>query len=156
MSTASQDIPGVIAKPPLLYVAALLAGLGLDWLRPLPIGLGLGGVAGGLLPAIAGVALCAVAIRHFNRAATPYQTDRQSQVLVTSGPYRLSRNPIYIGLTTIYAGLALAAGGWWPFVLLPVLLAVMEWGVIRREERYLDARFGQAYRDYRARVRRWL
>ncbi len=155
MSAATEDVPGVIAKPPFLYVAALLAGLGLEWLQPLPIGVSIWGIAVGLVLVAAGGALCAVAVRHFRRAGTPFEVDRQSEALVTGGPYRLSRNPIYIGLTTIYAGLALAAGTWWPVVLLPVLLAAMEWGVIRREERYLEARFGQDYQDYRARVRRW-
>jgi protein-S-isoprenylcysteine O-methyltransferase Ste14 len=76
--------------------------------------------------------------------------------LVTGGPYRISRNPIYLALTLVYLGLALAWGSLWPVVLLAPLLIVMRYGVIGREERYLEARFGDAYRAYRAAVRRWI
>ena len=79
-----------------------------------------------------------------------------STTVVTTGLYRLSRNPIYLGLAALYLGLAFAANSGWAVILLLPILAVMRYGVIAREERYLEAKFGDDYRAYKARVRRWL
>ena len=76
--------------------------------------------------------------------------------LVTSGGYRISRNPMYTGLAIIYAGGALLAGSWWPMLLLPLVLLAIVQLVIKPEEAYLSERFGDDYRQYQARVRRWL
>ena len=76
--------------------------------------------------------------------------------LVTTGPYRFSRNPMYAGLAVAHVGGALLAGTWWPLVTLPFAVLAVRQIVIGPEERYLAARFGQVYADYRARVRRWL
>ena len=81
---------------------------------------------------------------------------KQSEVLATSGPFRLSRNPIYVAMTGLYLGLVLLANALWPLVLLAPLLLLMHWGVIRREEYYLSEKFGEAYLAYRSQVRRWL
>ncbi|MFI5210728.1 MAG: methyltransferase family protein, partial [Gemmatimonadales bacterium] len=69
---------------------------------------------------------------------------------------RFSRNPMYVGMTLLYLGIALWANSLWPLLLLPAVLVVMRRGVIAREEAYLERRFGDEYRSYRARVRRWL
>lgn len=151
-------IAGVIAPPPLLYLGALLIGLGLDRLLGLP-SLAIGSPArwllGGAL-ALAGVALALPAARRFRRAGTHVEPWKPSNALVTEGIYRHTRNPMYLGLSLAYLGLAIAAGSPAALVLLPPLLVVVHYGVIAREERYLEARFGQSYRDYKARVRRWL
>ena len=84
---------------------------------------------------------------------SPY---RPTTTLGTAGPYRYSRNPLYIALTLAYLGAAVVVNTVWPVILLPGLLLVMQWGVISREERYLERRFGDEYRRYRTRVRRWL
>ena len=76
--------------------------------------------------------------------------------LVDAGPFRFSRNPLYVGLTLMYAGLALLIPALWPLLLLIPVLAVLSWGVVRREERYLERKFGEGYRSYKARTRRWL
>ena len=76
--------------------------------------------------------------------------------LVMSGPYRWSRNPLYLALTLIYAGVGLIADDLWILVLLVPLLLLIHWGVVVREERYLEAKFGEAYSRYKERVRRWL
>jgi protein-S-isoprenylcysteine O-methyltransferase Ste14 len=76
--------------------------------------------------------------------------------LVTTGAYRLSRNPMYTGLAVLYLGVALLIGSWWPVALWTVVLLAVYRLVIRPEERYLEQRFGSAYTQYRARVRRWL
>lgn len=81
---------------------------------------------------------------------------KQSEVLATSGPFRLSRNPIYVAMTGLYLGLVLLANALWPLVLLAPLLLLMHWGVIRREEYYLSEKSGEAYLAYRSQVRRWL
>jgi len=75
---------------------------------------------------------------------------------VTTGPFRWSRNPLYLAILIIYVGTTLVVDALWPFVLLVPLIALLEWGVIRREERYLARTFGEPYEAYRARVRRWL
>ena len=84
---------------------------------------------------------------------SPY---RETTRFVCTGPYRYTRNPDYIGQTLIYGGIAMGANSWWPLFLLPPALLVIQYGVIRREERYLEAKFSQEYRDYTARVPRWL
>ena len=75
---------------------------------------------------------------------------------MTGGPFRYSRNPLYLGLTLLYAGVALLIPSTWPLILLVPVLLVMRWGVIAREERYLAGKFGEPYRTYLTRVRRWL
>lgn len=106
--------------------------------------------------AVAGSILFSLCFERFRRAGTNVPSWQPSTALVTGGPYRFSRNPIYLAQTLIYLGLACGYGSAWPLALLPAVLIVMHHGVIRREERYLAARFGAAYRAYSASVRRWL
>lgn len=154
--TGGSDTAGVVARPPLLYLGSLLAGAGLDLAFPAPIpDHALRLPAAGLLVA-AGAVLAIACFRRFKAAGTNVPTWMPTTALVTGGPYRISRNPIYLALTLVYLGLALAWGSLWPVVLLAPLLIVMRYGVIGREERYLEARFGDAYRAYRAAVRRWI
>ena len=92
----------------------------------------------------------------FRKAATAISPTRPTSRLVLTGPYRYSRNPDYIGQLVLYLGIALAANTWWPIWLLPPVLAVVERGVVFREERYLEAKFGREYEDYKRSVPRWL
>ncbi len=94
--------------------------------------------------------------RCFKRAGTSVDPLKPSTAILTEGPYRISRNPIYIGLTAAYAGIGIAVDAPWVWVLLLPTLVVMHYGVIAREERYLERKFGKEYLDYKARVRRWL
>jgi protein-S-isoprenylcysteine O-methyltransferase Ste14 len=153
------DTAGVIARPPLLYGGFLLAGLALEWLWPLGAFTALSWdrllLTGGMLMAI-GVGLLVAAFRRFKAVGTNIPTWQPSTALATDGIYRISRNPIYLGLTLIYAGLAIALGSFWPLVLLVPLFLVMRYGVIAREETYLTRLFGDDYRAYCTRVRRWL
>jgi protein-S-isoprenylcysteine O-methyltransferase Ste14 len=147
---------GVIAPPPFIYLGGLAAGLALEAALPsasVPPAARWG--VGGAL-AVSGVALARGFFRTFVRAGTPVSPYSPSTALVTSGPYKLSRNPGYLGMTLAYAGTSLLCGALWPFATLVPTLALIDRGVIRREERYLEDRFGQDYRSYRARVRRWL
>ena len=92
----------------------------------------------------------------FRRAGTSMVPMNPATVLVTSGPYRLTRNPMYLGMAFLYVALAFAFGVIWALALLPAVIVMVDRFVIAREEPYLERKFGQAYHDYKARVRRWL
>jgi protein-S-isoprenylcysteine O-methyltransferase Ste14 len=150
---------GVIARPPLLFLAALLLGFATDRLLSFPFtvpapGPVRGTVAGLLI--LIGVALAAAGIHNFSRAATPVRTNQPTRALVTTGIHGCSRNPIYLGLFLVYGGIGIAARSPWALILTLPLAITIRYGVVRREEAYLERRFGDAYRDYKARVRRWL
>lgn len=153
-----RDIPGVIAPPPLIYLGFLLAGWGLDQLLDLP-GLGLpdlwrrGLAVTGL---VLGFGLEAAAAGLFRRARTAVQPWKPSTALVTQGIYRVTRNPIYVGMAIIYAALAVGMNSLPALVLLLPCLVVIDRFVVMREEHYLRARFGPAYLAYTQEVRRWL
>jgi len=155
---SKDDTPGVIAPPPLLFLGALVIGAALDYgLARVPIGLP-GGFrlgAGAALTA-ASLGLLAGAFERFRRAGTPVEPWRPSTALVTDGVYRFTRNPIYLAMALAYLGLALAVDSIALLVLLPPLIALVQVGVIAREERYLAGKFGDEYRRYMASVRRWL
>ncbi len=156
---SEQDNAGVIAHPPVLYLGFLLAGLAADWTFGLPSLSALSGISVAIPAAglgAAGLALLFAAAWRFIKAGTNIPTHRPSTALVTQGLYRFSRNPIYLGLTLIYLALVLWLASLAALVLLPALLVVMQIGVIRREERYLEGKFGEAYRAYKQSVRRWL
>ena len=147
---------GIRIDPPLIYAALLGAGLLTQRWRPVRIlSPGLAAPIG--IAALAlGLAVTLWAVMSFRRARTSPLLTRPTMALVTSGPYRFSRNPIYLGYTLMYLGAAFWAGSAWPVILLPFGLWVMYRAVITREEAYLESRFGEDYRAYRRRVRRWL
>jgi protein-S-isoprenylcysteine O-methyltransferase Ste14 len=150
---------GVIARPPLLFLAALLLGPVLDRLLPLPFALPGGDATAWLLGgclALTGVALFAAGIRNFSRAATPVPTNQPANALVTTGVHAWTRNPIYLGMFLIYGGIGAAALSPWLLILTLPLVILIRYGVVAREEVYLERRFGDAYLDYTRRVRRWL
>lgn len=155
-----KDRPGVVAHPPLIYGGFLALGFGLDWAWPWPLAAASLAVAPRLalaaLAAALGALILGAGIRQFLRRGTNFRTDRPSTAVITDGLYRYSRNPLYIGLSLIYAGIALAVGSVWILVLLAAVLAVVRYGVIAREERYLERKFGEEYLSYKRRVRRWL
>ena len=151
-----RDNAGVIAPPPLIYVAALLLSLFLQNRVPLPLvpsraknWLGTPLIAGSL----------AIGFSAFSRmrgAGTNLNPTQPTTTLITTGPFRFSRNPIYLSFVLLYAGLAVLFNTLWAILLLPVVLQLMNWGVIEREEAYLERKFGAQYRTYTQRVRRWL
>ncbi len=150
------DHAGVKVPPPLLYAAGIGIGFLLQALLPLDSWPWIVGVALALPCLGLGFALCAWAIGLFRRARTSLVPIVPSAVLVAQGPYRFTRNPMYLGLALMYAGVALWLQLSWGLLLLPVVLILVFYLVILREERYLERRFGEAYRHYRTEVRRWL
>lgn len=157
MDTHRAHSAGVIAPPPLLYSVAFILGLGLQLTWPLPLRgsvLTRSAMAASLLLASAALARWAfISMRGVGTTPSPY---RPSTSLTVTGPFRLSRNPIYVAMTGLYSGAAFLVNSSWPLVLLVPLLWIMHHGVIVREERYLAGLFGDAYDTYKARVRRWL
>jgi protein-S-isoprenylcysteine O-methyltransferase Ste14 len=149
---------GVITRPPFLYLACLLLGLALNRLSPLALTLPeaalIRWIAGGLI--VVGVMIVAAGIRNFSHAGTPVPSNQPVRALVTTGVHGWSRNPIYVGMFLLYAGIGVAARSPWVLVLTLPLAITLRYGVVAREEAYLERRFGEAYRDYKARVRRWL
>jgi protein-S-isoprenylcysteine O-methyltransferase Ste14 len=146
---------GVIAPPPLIYGVPLLAGLLLDRWMPWRILAERTTLPAALLLVLLGF-IALPAVLAFRRARTHPEPWKPTKALVTVGPYRYSRNPMYLGFTLCYAGLAIWQNSVWPLIALPAVLMVVQVGVIQREERYLAGLFGDAYLAYRARVRRWL
>ena len=96
------------------------------------------------------------AVATFRRVGTTPHPAGPTTALAVGGPYRFTRNPMYLSLVFITVGLALLANALWPLVLLPVVIVIVRWTVIDREERYLTAKFGEEYLQYKARVRRWM
>ncbi len=151
----SGDHPHVIAVPPLIYLGFVLLGLLLGYIWPAPIGWGPVrlAAAGGFL--VVGLALGAAAIRQFRLAGTNLEVDKPATSLVTSGPFRFSRNPIYLSLSLLMVGVGFLANNFWILLILVPTLIVMHFGVITREEQYLEAKFGAEYLRYKSSVRRW-
>jgi protein-S-isoprenylcysteine O-methyltransferase Ste14 len=149
----------VIGRPPLLFLAALLLGLASDRLLPWPFavpGTDLVRWITGASMILVGLALGAVGIRNFSRAGTPVPTNEPTRVLVTTGIHRWTRNPIYLGMFLVYGGIGIAARSPWTLILIVPLGITIRYGVVAREERYLETRFGATYRAYKVTVRRWL
>ncbi|MGH7700472.1 MAG: methyltransferase family protein [Gemmatimonadales bacterium] len=156
--TAPERGPGIWFPPPLLYAIPFFGGWLLGRGVPLAITRGepvwLERVGVGLVAVWAALFVWAAAT--LVRAGATIRPDRPAKALVTTGPYAVSRNPLYLGLTVLYAGLALMVNSVWPVFLLPIPVLLIDRVVIPREERYLEATFGERYEEYRRRVRRWL
>jgi len=155
---ATRDTPGVIALPPLLFAGTLGLAFLLHLAFALP-GLSLPGAlrrAVGIVLILAGGGLLAAALQRFRQAGTNVSPMQPTTALVVTGIYRFTRNPMYVGLSLVYAGIAYLADSLVTLILLAPLLVVIRYGVIAPEERYMEAKFGDAYRDYKARVRRWI
>lgn len=149
------DRPGVIALPPLIYLVAVVVSLILHLL--VPLALPLPGAARwiGAGVFLIGIAVMSAGRMQFIRAGTNVNPMQPATLIVSSGIYRFTRNPMYVGMTTAFIGLALVTRVGWLLIVLPVVLALMHWGVVLREERYLSRKFGAEYDAYRARVRRY-
>jgi protein-S-isoprenylcysteine O-methyltransferase Ste14 len=151
------DTANVIFRPPIAWAVAVLAGLALNWFMPLPFVPA--AVPAGWLGAMAfalALALFAWAIATITQAGSNVPTNLPSTTIVDTGPYRFTRNPIYLGMVLGLIGLAIGLDSLWLLLTLVPFAVVIRYGVIAREEAYLERKFGDVYRRYRARVRRWL
>ncbi len=147
---------GVVVRPPVLFLICLVAGALLEWALP-PARLETPWLwAVGLVLLTGGLGFAGMAARRFRQAGTNVPTWQPTTALVASGPYRFTRNPIYIGLSAIYLGIAALAGSFWMALMVVPALIILHFGVVLREEVYLERKFGENYRAYRTRVRRWI
>ena len=151
------DTANVIIRPPLAWGLAVIAGLALNSFVPwpfLPADVPAGWL--GALVFVLALALFAWAIVTMTKAGSNVPTNRPTTTIVESGPYRFTRNPIYLGMFLGLVGVALAFDNLWLLVTLVPFALIIRYGVVAREEAYLDRKFGEVYRGYRSRVRRWL
>lgn len=150
---------GVHFPPPLVYVLGVVIGWALDhWLVRWPITAGPSRARTllAIVFALGYLAVFAGALTAFRRAHTTLIPNRPATAFVTTGPYRWTRNPMYVSLVLLYVAVSLVLNSWWPLVLLPIAVLAIDRLVIAREERYLNAAFPDEYAAYRARVRRWV
>lgn len=157
--TQARDNPGVIAPPPLILAAAIVLGLLLDWLFPayvLTVLLSLGArIMIAIVLIAAGGGLAYTAVHDFRAAGTHPEPWKPSTALVTGGIFAWLRNPMYVGGTLLLAGLAILLASDWMLVMTIVFVAVVHFGVVKREEAYLAAKFGEPYRQYMENVPRY-
>jgi len=153
----ARDDRGVVllARPPLVYLISILAGFGLNAVWPVELVPRAIEPLGGSLILLA-VALFGLSVREFRRARTPIRSRKAVTAVITTGPYRFSRNPIYLSFTLLQLGLGTWANSAWVVGMLIPALLLMSYGVIAREERYMARKFGDEYLRYRASVRRWI
>jgi protein-S-isoprenylcysteine O-methyltransferase Ste14 len=149
------DNPGVIVWPPLLLGAVVSVVLVLGWLWPLPAFPRPAALWVGVALLLVGAALNVWGVVSLRKAGTNINPSLPATALVISGPFRFSRNPLYVAGSVLLFGLALALNNLWGALALVPLSAVMHYGVILREERYLEAKFGESYRQYCSTVRRY-
>jgi protein-S-isoprenylcysteine O-methyltransferase Ste14 len=150
------DHAGIIAPPPLLYAGGVGLTLLLRWVWSIPIASHPAVVWAGIIVLGAGIALNLLGVYGMRRAKTPINPYQETKTVIASGAFRISRNPIYVGLTLIVVGLTLILDTFWGLIVLVPVLIVMHYGVVLREERYLRAKFGEPYRQYCEAVRRYL
>jgi protein-S-isoprenylcysteine O-methyltransferase Ste14 len=158
MTDQALDHPNVIIFPPILLLTTVIAGLLLDWLFPIEILETVPKVARLVVGAVMlclGASMPIVARRAFKEAGTNIRPTKPTTAIIASGLYAHTRNPIYQGAAVALLGLALLLGSDWILLLMLTMLLVLHFGVILREERYLDRKFGEPYRSYKATVPRY-
>jgi protein-S-isoprenylcysteine O-methyltransferase Ste14 len=153
---AEADNSGVRFPPPLLYLAGLLAGWLLERKYPLTSLPRTFAMAAGVVLVIAGLALARSGAQAIWKANSSIIPIRPTTTIVSSGVFALTRNPMYLSMVIIYAGVAFLIGSAWAFILLPLVIIAVDRLVIAKEERYLEGKFGEAYLAYKQRVRRWV
>jgi protein-S-isoprenylcysteine O-methyltransferase Ste14 len=150
------DNAGVMFPPPFLYLIPIVGGIVVDRFWPLPIAASAALEAVGWLLIGAWIWLTGFNVARFLLAGTSLLPYRPASTLILTGSYRFTRNPMYLGFAFFTIAVGLLAGTYWPLVLLPPTLYLVQTWVIEPEERYLRRRFGAEYDAYTRRVRRWL
>lgn len=158
MHIASKDHPGVYVPPPLVYVSLFFVSILCQQVVPLPYGLFISSVVQiiGWLFISSGILLLITSLWRFLLSKNTLIPIRPAQSLQTSGIYAISRNPMYLALLCLYFGIAIFKGNLWTFALSPIVVAVIQLYVIKKEEQYLIRAFGTEYLDYMKKVRRWI
>ena len=156
MSEVNSDAPNVKIIPPLVYLAGIVVGLLVSmWMPTKVVPNPTAWIIGGFV-ILCGALLAGSAILKFKGAGTTVRPDRAASRLVIAGPYKITRNPMYLGLALVYLGIAIADQSIWALILFPVILIIIQHWAIKPEEAFLERRFGTDYSRYRANVRRWL
>ncbi|MFV1973097.1 MAG: isoprenylcysteine carboxylmethyltransferase family protein [Thiohalobacterales bacterium] len=153
---ADKHGPGVRIHPPIIFATGILGGIGLNELWPLVMPYGLQGMPLALALLAIALLIAGLCLREFYKAKTDVRPDRPDTALITTGPYCISRNPLYLMLALIQLVIAAWLNMAWVAAMVIVSVIVISRYAIVREERYLEQLFGQTYRDYKMRVRRWL
>ncbi len=153
-----KDHPAVYIPPPLIYVATFFASVIMQQLVPLNKGFFDTSTSKiiGIVIIVTGLFFNFPALRQFFKTKNTIITIKPANSLQTTGIYAISRNPMYISLILIYIGLSIIIGNLWNFIFLPLLLLVVQEYIIKREEKYLERRFGKEIFNYKLKVRRWL
>jgi len=156
METVKMSRTRVAVPPPLIIGIPLLAALALQWFIPLCFPPRWLGLMLGLLCGLPAIVLLASAWLAFRRNRTSMLFLRRSRALVVDGPFKFTRNPLYIGFALFYAGISLGVSAGWPLLFLPIIIMGLHYFAILPEERYLEYRHGAEYRAFKSRVHRWL
>jgi len=157
-STTKKDSPGVYIPPPVIYVVVFIISMLVQGIIPLDRSFFYSAIAANLSIVLI---MCAFifgvpAFVQFLRSKNTIVPIKPASSLETRGIYSITRNPMYVSLMLLYAGIGIVKGNWWTFILIPILLIVVQVFIIKKEESYLERAFGQEYIDYRKRVRRWI
>jgi len=153
----AQDVANLgLVRPPFVYLISLVSGAAIQLATPLPFLPGTFAVPLGALLVVVAIALFAYSVATFRAAGTPVPARKPTTMIVRAGPYRFSRNPIYLAFSLFQLGIAMWVNSVWLLATLVGAVALMHYVVIQREEEYLERRFGAQYLDYQASVRRWL
>jgi protein-S-isoprenylcysteine O-methyltransferase Ste14 len=151
-----EDHADVVGRPPATALAALAVGVVLHLVVPVEIVPGLATWVLGIPVAIVSLALFLLSVREFSHHGTPVRGTEPVTAIVATGPYRFSRNPIYLSFVQLQLGIALTANSVWILLMVIPTVLYLSFGVIDREESYLARKFGDEYRHYRQSVRRWI
>ena len=156
MNDGTTDNAGVITIPPIIYLVGLLLGLLIHYNYPIGFLPELVSVWIGVLLILVSISIALFAILAFKRAGTPLDVRKATIAIVTHGIYRCSRNPMYVSLALVYLGIACWVNSLWILLLVAPVVIVVDQGIIKREERYLEQKFNGEYLRYKSEVRRWI
>ena len=157
LPNVGQDVANLgLVRPPLVYLTSLLTGALIHLATPFPLLPGSLAAPLGAFLVLAAIALFSYSVAKFRAAGTPVPARKPTTVIVRTGPYRFSRNPIYLAFSLLQLGIAIWVNSLWLLATLVGAVALIHCVVIRREEQYLERRFDAQYLNYKASVRRWL
>jgi protein-S-isoprenylcysteine O-methyltransferase Ste14 len=150
------DCAGVICPPPIVMLLALAVALVLHRFWPLSIATRVAAMIAGAALSLFGIGIAAWGRLTLVKAGTNVNPYKPTLSIIDAGPFRFTRNPLYTGIQSLFVGISLLLGTWWGLILLVPAFLVLHCGVVLREERYLERKFGQSYLSYKGKVRRWL